>query len=70
MSGQNHKITKAPKQSGSGEKSKYSPPFFSYNKDLIVQTGSRKEIRCNPRPGDIGRMHKSLRGLDLSKSEV
>lgn len=58
MSGQNHKISNSAKKN-SGHTTKYSPPFFSYRtKDMLY---SDKDIRCNPKVSQIGKVHRSVK---------
>ena len=57
MSGQNRKIENGNKKS-SGHTPSHSNPFFSYKGTLEF---NGPEIKCNPRPGQIGQVHPSMK---------
>lgn len=59
MSGQNHKVSNANKKS-SGSSPTYTQPFFTYRTLEMVST-NEKEIRCNPKVHEVGKVHKSMK---------
>jgi hypothetical protein len=56
MSGQNHKIDNATKKS-SGHTATYANGFFTYKPTTETNP---PEVRINPKPGEIGKVHKSM----------
>jgi hypothetical protein len=58
MSGQNKKITNGNKRPSSST-SAYSPPFFTWKPTTSI---TEKEIRCNPKPHEVGKTAKEYKG--------
>lgn len=59
MSGQNHKMKSDRKKSSSSPPT-YTQPFFTY-RTLDMKATDEKEIRCNPKVYEVGRVHKSMK---------
>lgn len=58
MSGQNGKIMQAGSKKSSGHTPSHSRPYFTFKETLEF---NGKETKCNPRAGQVGQVHTSMR---------